>query len=476
MKYVYHCCDMKDWIEVERVYRIVDKKVDLIQPNLVAAFTKGLKHASSDVLDDLMNLVSHINLFVESCTKQRAMTHQRVNAYNDVVQYALRNNNLEVALNFTGVLINRGSNTKTFHLDTLKQFLNKFSYSSDPKTWKRNRQVVEVFLNLLSQRQYFLANESYAELVLKWFKNIKNERWAVRRITIPDIKKCQCPITGVPLLPSDLGQDEHYLLKSFVLITIMKKLYNKIHMETLAQENMHLPNEESIHHFFQFILMNGPFNVVVDGLNVILHGVSKKNGLVGSERYEKGFYRLATVLDILHQGSTKEISILVTLKQHMKSPTEQYKHLFKDHNVQFYFVNNDFADDSLIFYAAICSGPNCYFVSRDFFRDYKALILENLGHDAARLFYKYQQSRQITVLDNYRNQVCLGRNNIVETRIQHSDGVWHIPYADGQYVEDPNKFNADKFSYDGRNWLVLYDQDKHEDKFHRMRNMRNTFN
>ena len=64
----------------------------------------------------------------------------------------------------------------------------------------------------------------------------------------------------------------------------------------------------------------------------------------------------------------------------------------------------------------------------------------------------------------------------METRIQHSDGVWHIPYADGQYVEDPNKFNADKFSYDGRNWLVLYDQDKHEDKFHRMRKMRNTFN
>ena len=63
-----------------------------------------------------------------------------------------------------------------------------YSFSWDAKLWKRNRQVVEVLLNILSQRQYFLANETYADAVVKWFKSIENESWAVKKINIQDIK------------------------------------------------------------------------------------------------------------------------------------------------------------------------------------------------------------------------------------------------------------------------------------------------
>jgi len=462
MKYVYHCCDKQDWAEVERVYRIVNDKVDLISPILATAFAKGLKHSSNDVLDDMLGLVATAKLFDDAATKHRHLTHQNLAVQNDLVQYALRKDHLEVALSYINSLVQRGTTTKSIRLETFNQILEKFSFSWDAKLWKRNRQVVEVLLNVLSQRQYFLANETYAEAAVKWFKAIENESWAVKKINIQDIRRCECPVTGVSLIPSELSDEEHYLLKSFVLITIMKKLYTKVHMETLAQKGKHLPNEESIHQFFEFILKNGPFNVVVDGLNVVLHNI--RQGLAGKERYDPGFYRLARVLEILQQGSTKEINILVTLKRHMIPVVDHYKHLFRNHNVQFYYVPNDMHDDSLIFYAAICSGPNCYFVSRDFFRDYKALITDNLGHDAAKLFYKYQQSRQITVLEKGRRKddVYLGRNNIVESRIQYNEGVWHIPRPDGKYVDDPNKLHANKFNFDSRIWLVVYDQNKHQ--------------
>ena len=51
------------------------------------------------------------------------------------------------------------------------------------------------------------------------------------------------------------------------------------------------PHEESIHQFFEFILKNGPFNVVVDGLNVVLHNI--RQGLMGKERYDPGFHRVS---------------------------------------------------------------------------------------------------------------------------------------------------------------------------------------
>ena len=96
-----------------------------------------------------------------------------------------------------------------------------YSFSWDAKLWKRNRQVVEVLLNILSQRQYFLANETYADAVVKWFKSIENESWAVKKINIQDIKF----VTLLKYRIKSLSWALFSILKTYIIVLISAHIF-----------------------------------------------------------------------------------------------------------------------------------------------------------------------------------------------------------------------------------------------------------
>jgi len=68
-----------------------------------------------------------------------------------------------------------------------------------------------------------------------------------------------------------------------------------------------------------------------------------------------------------------------------------------------------YVDDSCQLYAALCSGPQCYIVSNDLFRNYRQQLRETVEQGTSALFNKYQMSRQLTLMDGYRRRLTVSR-------------------------------------------------------------------
>ncbi|XP_064622293.1 mitochondrial ribonuclease P catalytic subunit-like isoform X2 [Lineus longissimus] len=170
---------------------------------------------------------------------------------------------------------------------------------------------------------------------------------------------------------------------------------------------------EEIEEFEAFLKKNGPYDIVIDGLNIV-HATKHSN-----------YHRLLNVVTQCWQQRWRSLVLIRAHAQKLKVLTKVQQ------KADVFFAKNLSSDDPFLVYAALHSGKNTYIMSRDELRDHRYL----LGEKMANLFKVWQRSHQV-VLNNVimhgprqggawlrfppKHQVCA----------QESRDGWHIPYDD----------------------------------------------
>lgn len=114
------------------------------------------------------------------------------------------------------------------------------------------------------------------------------------------------------------------------------------------------------------------------------------------------------------------------------------------------FSHSRISDDLCVIYAALATGPQCYYVSNDHMSDY----VSRLSAEHARLFRNWQASRQITV--SRRIRLLVGCASAVVSvaleflppslqypadhsqLVQWTDCGWHVPVRDSSLPGSPD--------------------------------------
>ncbi|KAH9525142.1 hypothetical protein Btru_000424 [Bulinus truncatus] len=169
-----------------------------------------------------------------------------------------------------------------------------------------------------------------------------------------------------------------------------------------------------VKNFTHFIKVRNPFDVVIDGLNVV------HKGRGGPSKIRLGAalnFFLDQKKNVLLLGS----KILMKYLPRIKQP--QLLHIF--------LTDTTKADDVFFLYAALHSGKDCLIVTSDKLRDHKFLLQKDLRP----VFYKWLKSVQIhrwySASENFdASGFSIVRRDIFDVGpVKDNDG-WHIPLND----------------------------------------------
>ncbi|XP_031623922.1 uncharacterized protein LOC116341153 isoform X2 [Contarinia nasturtii] len=178
--------------------------------------------------------------------------------------------------------------------------------------------------------------------------------------------------------------------------------------------------------FEQMIQKNGPFDIVIDGLNVSyqanLNNV-QANGLsklsLSNDYYKSPCsYSLA---DAAKQLIDEGRRVLVIGKKHMKvwSTMEDIRQI-----ATVFLVENDSNDDIFLLYAAIYSGENACILTRDHMRNHKHAI----GEEYDELFKLWQQEHWYSFEFSQSGSIELVKPIQYKMYIHKVDEFWHVPF------------------------------------------------
>jgi len=180
-------------------------------------------------------------------------------------------------------------------------------------------------------------------------------------------------------------------------------------------------NPPEYNNFKRFVSKCRPFDIVVDGLNVMLHHstdgsvsrVKKLLAFLGKLRDQHGFR-----------------NILVIVREHVMRSIAPDRFKW----VSFYSVRNDSQDDLFLLYAALHSGPKCCIATRDLLTNYS----QTFAPEIAQLFVRWRQAHQVQFVQRVRHQHnnsgsgeewAIELPNLVSMRPQQLASGWHVPFV-----------------------------------------------
>uniref|UniRef100_T1JCD8 Mitochondrial ribonuclease P catalytic subunit n=1 Tax=Strigamia maritima TaxID=126957 RepID=T1JCD8_STRMM len=177
-------------------------------------------------------------------------------------------------------------------------------------------------------------------------------------------------------------------------------------------------NSTELRSFENFVKMTGPYDIVVDGLNVAYNNLARGSKYELSKQLIRMLRHLATV--------KKHKNILVLGKQHMNSWPKEALATIK--LLSHCFLTERLSqDDTFLLYATLASGPNTFFVSNDFMRDH-IVCLKN--KDLTEVFRKWQWSHQIYHLINKDDELELLPPTTFKLTAQRTETSVHIPCSE----------------------------------------------
>ncbi|XP_005093421.1 mitochondrial ribonuclease P catalytic subunit [Aplysia californica] len=168
---------------------------------------------------------------------------------------------------------------------------------------------------------------------------------------------------------------------------------------------------EELKHFMDFVERNGPFDVVIDGLNVIHKGPKPPR----RERLERAVAYFAE--------ANKKILILGS--KALKVSASNFRRSGSKPTI--YMTSTTKADDVFFLYAAIHSSKDTLIVSFDKLRDHKFRLERKLRP----IFHKWLQSVQIYdwFFSRY-GDFGIRRRHLFSIGPAKDDGGWHFPVND----------------------------------------------
>lgn len=192
----------------------------------------------------------------------------------------------------------------------------------------------------------------------------------------------------------------------------------------LVRKDVFLKSTPSeIENFTKFIEKTGPFDCVVDGLNVAYS--------CGVKKHPKAFVSLLSSVVKYFKRQNKHI--LVLGRKHMeKWPRDGMNYVKRNSCV---FLTNDLSqDDPFLLYAALKSGQQTDFFSRDLMRSHAFL----LGGELKYIFKRWQQEHQYSLLSVSEKGVIVKEPTRHFKFAQKVEDTWHIPYK-ATYSANPSE-------------------------------------
>ncbi|XP_069117652.1 uncharacterized protein [Argopecten irradians] len=245
----------------------------------------------------------------------------------------------------------------------------------------------------LMRKYKFFVNETcipplVASLGSPFFKNTEVNRWN----QLPSCEVCNSPLNSHKLTVEEFhGLRDSYFSQDGVNVYLKNNPAESKSLERL-------------------IRTKGPFDVVVDHLNLCFEGGNMMPHLSVS---------------ILQQLKRRGLHCLVitrkkfyrAFKAHLKKELEKCAIVF--------ISDSESLDDLIVFDATFYNGMDTMLLSNDKFHDHACL----LGSKMQQVFWRWQRCRQILRFHTSREVIHLNFPESPDVFVQESDHGWHIPYG-----------------------------------------------
>ncbi|XP_026855683.2 mitochondrial ribonuclease P catalytic subunit [Electrophorus electricus] len=260
---------------------------------------------------------------------------------------------------------------------------------------------------LLAILSYMRENQVFPEKPLArsikvWFESLPDEKWKGSFSSVDP--RGQCRSCQANLESIRLTEEEYAQLKHSVMADVIE-----------GRDVFKKTTPEELEIFKAFVKKRPAFDVVIDGLNMA-HVAPKCS-------------KSETLLAVVTELEEKGLNILVLGRKHMLHPSRNWnKHEMNQikKKAHCFFTENISEDDPFLLYAALHSGNQCNFVSRDLMRDHKACLYDSTTR---RLFFKWQRGHQLVASEYIpRKRVHFQRTSVYDTIVQTMGTSWHIPY------------------------------------------------
>ncbi|TMW47890.1 hypothetical protein DOY81_007040 [Sarcophaga bullata] len=215
-----------------------------------------------------------------------------------------------------------------------------------------------------------------------------------------------------------------------------KKLQDSFLQKVLIRNDVFQKSTpEEIKQFCNYVDRTGPYDCVVDGLNVAYSMGSKKPAQA-----------LANLLaSVVKYFQNKNKHVLVLGRKHMNNWPRKTMQYVKD-NAAVFLANDISQDDPFLLYATLKSGQTTDFFSRDLMRQHAHL----LGPEIKTLFRRWQQEHQYSLVTQTGSGKIIVKEPIRFLICAHKvENTWHIPYK-----KEFTQHVADDFDVPDQ-WLCL---------------------
>ncbi|XP_018496115.1 mitochondrial ribonuclease P catalytic subunit [Galendromus occidentalis] len=262
----------------------------------------------------------------------------------------------------------------------------------------------ERYLDMIVKMEFKLSYNFDIEKRTSWRKHFEANRAKMKWNS-----ECSCCRTRLP--PGRISSHDFSKMREACLNLILNDRAGSLHLSTTPGE---------MDRFQNFIRRNGPYDAIIDGLNVVY-------------RYELPLRRIHGLLeDYKARGFSR---ILILLRSHAK---REFNMMKLPPDVDMYCVQNASRDDPYIILAALLSHDRCRLLSFDFYRDHIYRLKKSKQFDrddnTARTFFKWLNTHKDSFIDFQKPGSAAPTIKLrmapAHFPVPHVDiGGWHIPFV-----------------------------------------------
>lgn len=329
-----------------KIYRQIKAKYEVLDSGTCENLILGLS---------LTNQLKNCLQLLEDC---KLTGRPSRNVYSAMITASFRNSDATQARKFVEEIIESRQNLT---MASYSQWLGWCINHAEP------RKEFENLFECLEKNELLLSRKIAEELQA----SVTNKLGVARETHIST--NGNCSTCRKVLSRNSLSDTEFNMLKDEFLNRVL--IRSDIYLKT---------NPAELQRFKSFLETNGPYDCVVDGLNVAYSaGVKNSNS-------RKFATLLAHVVTYLSRTNRR---ILVLGRKHMNSwPADQMEKITS--RADTFYTENLSQDDPYLLYAALYSGANTHFCSRDMMRGHAFLLGEHLR----MIFHKWRQHHQYQLI------------------------------------------------------------------------------
>jgi len=251
----------------------------------------------------------------------------------------------------------------------------------------------------------YIPDLQNAHLLASWFRRYYEGDEDAVTFEVPMPKNGKCPVTAKKL--------ERLRLVNFDI------LQNEFLERVLIQDNVYKNTDpDDLKNLEKFMKNHGPFDMVMDGLNACYY-----NNATNLPDDPGNAARIGQVLTIVKKLKKMKKKVAVISRDWWRRGPQARVTKELERHGSLFTAKSMTKDDLFLIYCAFMSGPSCYIISNDLYRDAGEMVRFKLRSS----FRFWQHARQIQ-LTSYDNEVTLLAPRQYHTIVQEVDGSIFIPH------------------------------------------------